>query len=182
MVCGIGPRGLDLEWGCEPCGLGRLNTETPVGVSCMKRGSIGIPQLLLLTCSVTFIIPACAQMPEGRSESSESPSASHLGYPEDWSSRHLVITGDRATDPLSAGFREPRHVYNRVLRATAEKRERHDMEREDHDRRRRWPRRAIHVDWAVSLGTGSCPPTNSPLSTGSTSPRKAATVTTLCSG
>ena len=123
----------------------------------MKRGSTGIPQLLLLTCSVTFIIPACAQMPEGRSESSESISASHLGYPEDWSSRHLVISGDRATDPLSAGFREPRHVYNRVLRATAEKRERHDMEREDHDRRRRRPRRAIHVDWAVSLENGFVP-------------------------
>ena len=35
----------------------------------------------------------------------------HLGYPQDWSSRHLVMAGEDGQDPLRAGSREPRHVY-----------------------------------------------------------------------
>src|SRR5437762_771578 len=71
---------------------------------------------------------------------------SHLGYPQDWSSHHLVITGDGAKDPLAHGWREPRHVYNRVMREDAIR------------NRRRHPRRnAIKVDWAVSLENGFVP-------------------------
>src|ERR1700686_1495450 len=36
----------------------------------------------------------------------------HLGYPQDWSSRHLLMPGMRADDVLAAGDREPRPVFN----------------------------------------------------------------------
>jgi hypothetical protein len=73
----------------------------------------------------------------------------HLGYPQDWSSRHLLMPGLRADDVLKAGDREPRHVYNMVMRQVA-------MERL---RRRVPPRRRhpIKIDWAVSLENGFVP-------------------------
>src|SRR5579862_4161702 len=72
----------------------------------------------------------------------------HLGYPQDWSSRHLMMTGDGGKDPLSAGSREPRHVYNRVMRQVAiEAARRHP----------RQPKHNIKVDWAVSLENGFVP-------------------------
>ena len=72
----------------------------------------------------------------------------HLGYPQDWSSHHLVMTGDRGQDPLSAGSREPRHVYNRVMRQVAIEAAKHHPKR---------PKHAIKVDWAVSLENGFVP-------------------------
>ena len=73
----------------------------------------------------------------------------HLGYPQDWSSRHLLMPGMRAEDVLAAGDREPRHVYNMVMRQVA-------ME----NLRRRVPPRKRHpmkIDWAVSLENGYVP-------------------------
>jgi hypothetical protein len=75
-------------------------------------------------------------------------SGSRLGYPQDWSSRHLVITGENGKDPLSSGSREPRHVYNRVMRENAIRQARR------HPLRRKLP---IKVDWAVSLENGFVP-------------------------
>ena len=75
-------------------------------------------------------------------------SGSRLGYPQDWSSRHLVITGENGKDPLSSGSREPRHVYNRVMRENAIRQARR------HPIRRKRP---IQVDWAVSLENGFVP-------------------------
>jgi hypothetical protein len=72
----------------------------------------------------------------------------HLGYPQDWSSRHLIMTGESGKDPLSAGSREPRHVYNRVMREAAIEAERHHHRRAKHN---------IKVDWAVSLENGFVP-------------------------
>src|SRR5437879_8610376 len=123
------------------------------GVNGMTRTVIGGNRLLCVLAVAAFIVPAWAQVREGHAENGSDSSHSHLGYPEDWSSRHLVISGERASDPLSAGFREPRHVYNRVMRENARARER-ESEREWDDRRRRRSRRAIHVDWAVSLDNG----------------------------
>ena len=93
--------------------------------------------------TVWLILVAAA----GAQDRQEAGSAdSHLGYPQDWSSRHLLITGDGAKDPLAHGWREPRHVYNRVMREDAIR------------NRRRHPRRnAIKVDWAVSLENGFVP-------------------------
>src|ERR1700722_3631967 len=72
----------------------------------------------------------------------------HLGYPQDWSSRHLLMPGMRADDVLAAGERDPRHVYNMVMRQMAMERFR---------RRERRPQRSMKIDWAVSLENGYVP-------------------------
>lgn len=86
-----------------------------------------------------------------------SPTASktHSGFPTDWSSRHLVLSGNSSSKALAASRTEPRHVYNLVRRMAAERNER---ERREHHRRRR----AIHVDWSVSLENGFVQPTQFP--------------------
>jgi hypothetical protein len=44
----------------------------------------------------------------------------HLGYPQDWSSRHLLMPGMRAEEVLAAGaVHDPRYVYNMVMRQVA---------------------------------------------------------------
>ena len=72
----------------------------------------------------------------------------HLGYPQDWSSRHLLMPGMRAEDVLAAGDHDPRYVYNMVMRQVAIDRFRH---------RERRPRRDVKIDWAVSLENGYVP-------------------------
>ncbi len=69
----------------------------------------------------------------------------HLGYPQDWSSRHLLMPGMRAEDVLAAGDREPRHVYNMVVRQMAVENLRRRVPR---------PRPRMKIDWAVSLENG----------------------------
>jgi hypothetical protein len=73
----------------------------------------------------------------------------HLGYPQDWSSRHLLMPGMRADEVLAAGDREPRHVYNMVMRQVAMEHLRHRV-----PPRKRHP---IKIDWAVSLENGFVP-------------------------
>jgi hypothetical protein len=72
----------------------------------------------------------------------------HLGYPQDWSSQHLLMPGTRAEDVLAAGARDPRHVYNMVMRQVAVENARRRVVRR--------PRR-IKIDWAVSLENGRVP-------------------------
>src|ERR1700734_1616796 len=72
----------------------------------------------------------------------------HLGYPQDWSSRHLLMPGMRADDVLAASDRDPRHVYNVVMGQVAVDRFRH---------RERRPPRETKIDWAVSLENGYVP-------------------------
>src|SRR5208282_4357433 len=43
----------------------------------------------------------------------------HLGYPRDWSSQHLLMPGAQAEQVLAAGLRDPRYVYNMVMRQVA---------------------------------------------------------------
>ncbi len=72
----------------------------------------------------------------------------HLGYPQDWSSRHLLMPGMRADDVLAAGEHDPRYVYNMVMRQMATQgpglRQRHHLS-------------AMKIDWAVSLEKGYVP-------------------------
>jgi len=87
-----------------------------------------------------------AKMPPGASKR-----PTHLGYPQDWSSRHLLITGTRAEDPSVAGARDdPRYIYNLVMRRVA-------VENARKRRNRRHRRRRIKVDWAISLENGYMP-------------------------
>jgi hypothetical protein len=84
-------------------------------------------------------------------------SRSHLGYPQDWSSRHLLMTGDGGKDPFSSASKEPRHIYNRVMRQVASEENRG----RSHHRRDRGQRN-IKVDWAVSLENGFVPANHFP--------------------
>ncbi len=60
----------------------------------------------------------------------------------------MLMPGMRAEDVLAAGDRDPRHVYNMVMRQTAIERFRH---------RRRQHLREMKIDWAVSLENGYVP-------------------------
>jgi len=77
------------------------------------------------------------------SDAADGPT--HLGYPQDWSSRHLLMPGMRADDVLAAGVRDPRYVYNMVMRQVAVENLRSGVNP---------PRRRMKIDWAVSLENG----------------------------
>jgi hypothetical protein len=85
---------------------------------------------------------------EGTTTSDARSGRTHLGYPQDWSSLHLLMPGMRADDVLAAGDRDPRYVYNMVMRQVA-------MERFHH--RRHQHLREMKIDWAVSLENGYVP-------------------------
>jgi hypothetical protein len=84
----------------------------------------------------------------------------HLGYPQDWSSRHLLMSGTRAEDLLTAGAYDPRYVYNTVMRQVAVEKAR--KAKEDAlmapgigiGLPRPPSRRPMKIDWAVSLENG----------------------------
>jgi len=68
----------------------------------------------------------------------------HLGYPQDWSSRHRLIPSVRRADVLATTTRDPRLVYNLAMRQAALK----------NSQRPAPPRQRSEVDWAVSLENG----------------------------
>jgi hypothetical protein len=87
---------------------------------------------------------------------SASDEPKHMGYPQDWSSRHLLMPGARTEDVMAAAERDPRYVYNLVMRQAAV------------ENARSWPiahtgfrvprpRRHIKIDWSVSLENGYVP-------------------------
>jgi hypothetical protein len=71
----------------------------------------------------------------------------HLGYPQDWSSRHLLMPGMHPEQVLKAGEHDPRYVYNMVMRQVAIQNLRHPV-------RRKPP---VKIDWSVSLERGFVP-------------------------
>lgn len=85
----------------------------------------------------------------------DSEQQERLGYPHDWSSAHLLMPGTSADEVLRAGDRDPRHVYNMVMRQVAVERFHH----RDNLLRRRHKRT---IDWAVSLEKGYVPPNQFP--------------------
>jgi hypothetical protein len=94
-------------------------------------------------------IPLWGQVGEEKALSGDASSQpAHLGYPQDWSSRHLLMPGARAEDVLAAGERDPRHVYNRVMRQVAARNGHRIVPP---------PRRRIKIDWSVSLENGYVP-------------------------
>ena len=80
---------------------------------------------------------------------SESNQPVYLGYPSDWSARHVVLTGVNADKALTQGLHDPRHVYNMVQRMVAI--------RNSNRRARRRVKSTFQVDWAVSLENGYVP-------------------------
>ncbi len=101
--------------------------------------------ILLLLLS----IPLAGQVGMNRTAPEPGDGQSHLGYPEDWSFHHLLMPGMRVEDVLAAGARDPRHVYNLVMRQVAV----------DNARRAPMPpwRRMMKIDWSVSLENGHVP-------------------------
>jgi hypothetical protein len=88
---------------------------------------------------------------ERTSSNDGTPEQTHLGYPQDWSSQHLLMPGMRAEDVLAAGDHDPRYVYNMVMRQVA-------MERfRNRERREPGTRNPMKIDWAVSLENGYVP-------------------------
>ena len=85
--------------------------------------------------------------------SSEGRGPVHLGYPQDWSSRHFLMPGDRVEEVIAAGSRDPRHVYNLVMRRVAIENARHTP---------RLIARRTKIDWSVSLENGFVPKSKFP--------------------
>jgi len=107
---------------------------------------------LLLGLSLGLLvmsIPLAAQTGmERTTTSATSTGPTHLGYPHDWSSQRLLMPGIRADDVLAAGDRDPRYVYNMVMRQVALRNLRIGVNP---------PRRRMKIDWAVSLENGYVP-------------------------
>jgi len=99
----------------------------------------------LLLLAIPLAGQAGLEKTSGRETSDQQ---THPGYPQDWSSRHLAMPGMRADDALAAGDREPRHVYNMVMRQVA-------MSNIPHRLPVSRPR--TKIDWAVSLENGFVP-------------------------
>ena len=78
----------------------------------------------------------------------DSAKTENLGYPADWSSHHLVMTGDSAETAVAAGSHDPRYVYNLVQRRAALRKRRLTSSS---------PGKPLHIDWAVSLENGFVP-------------------------
>jgi hypothetical protein len=89
---------------------------------------------------------------EGTARGDASSEPVHLGYPQDWSSRHLLMPGARVEDVMAAGERDPRHVYNLVMRRAAM-----EYARTGVHRLRPPSRKHMKIDWAVSLENGFVP-------------------------
>ncbi|HEV7217879.1 MAG TPA: hypothetical protein VGN39_03310 [Terriglobales bacterium] len=102
-------------------------------------------------------LPAFVQAAENGGQDLNPTAETHFGYPQDWSSRHIVMTGNDDSAALKAGVTEPRHVYNMVMRRAAI---------EASKRRRRPRKNAMKVDWAVSLENGFVPANQSPAKYG----------------
>ena len=92
-------------------------------------------------------IPLAGQTAVDAASSRDEGQPVHLGYPQDWSSPHLLMPGMRADDVLAAGDHDPRYVYNMVMRQVAIDNLRHRIP---------MPRQT-RIDWAVSLENGYVP-------------------------
>jgi hypothetical protein len=105
------------------------------------RGHVLIPLIVsFLLCFVAF----AQEQPNDPDPASQS-GRPHLGFPQDWSSRHLIMTGNNPSAALGAARGEPRHVYNMVQRMIATEGTRRPI---------LGGKRPIKVDWSVSLENG----------------------------
>jgi hypothetical protein len=109
------------------------------------------PRIKLFVClSVAFFlyVPTFLTAAGKGNTNADAGTEAHLGYPQDWSSRHVVLTGNNDSTALKAGMTEPRHVYNLVKRRAA---------MQAAKRGRRPVRNPMKVDWSISLENGFVP-------------------------
>jgi hypothetical protein len=83
------------------------------------------------------------------SPATANSAATHLGYPQDWSSRHLVVPNVRAED-IAAEKPDPRLIYNLVRRQAAER------------EALAAGQKGSRIDWAVSTENGYVPASQFP--------------------
>ncbi len=102
---------------------------------------LGLVIHLLVGC---FLVSSASL--QAAENAAEGPKATtHIGYPRDWSFRHIVMTGNNDSAALKAGLTEPRQVYNMVMRRAAIQA----------GTKGRKPRKSpMKVDWSVSLENG----------------------------
>jgi hypothetical protein len=112
--------------------------------------------LWLVAAGLLLGLTAAGQTVDNSSSSDDNQDPMHWGYPLDWSSRHLVMPGVRPEDVLKAGDRDPRYVYNMVMRQAALNNIRHAETPLFRDQKL-LPRRKTKIDWAVSLEKGYVP-------------------------
>ena len=96
---------------------------------------------------------------QARMDRPSSPDAArepvHLGYPLDWSSRHLLMPGARTEDIMAAAQHDPRYVYSLVMRQIALQNGRWGIPIPRIPAPR--PKHTMKIDWAVSLENGYVP-------------------------
>jgi hypothetical protein len=111
--------------------------------------------VLAISTSVLLVSSRAQQRVRSSSEvRNASDQFDHLGYPQDWSARHLLLTGSESASVQRAGVHEPRQVYNLVRRMVAE---------DNLGRGIGPPRiRSMKVDWSVSLENGFVSPNQFP--------------------
>jgi hypothetical protein len=100
-------------------------------------------------------ISAFGQARMARPSSSDAAGEhAHLGYPLDWSSRHLLMPGARTEDVMAAAQHDPRYVYSLVMRQIALQNGRWGIPT---PRVNQKPKHTMKIDWAVSLENGYVP-------------------------
>jgi hypothetical protein len=87
----------------------------------------------------------------------DSTTNTKRGFPVDWSSRHVMLTGSTTSGALKAGLSDPRHVYSQVRRMVAVRNAKLERDRERRGERERRRRKLPKVDWSVSLEKGFVP-------------------------
>lgn len=99
---------------------------------------------LLLTASLVSSLPA----------TKEKAAANHRGVVLDWTQRHILYTNGASLAAMVAAERDPRAYFNWLAIDRARQNAGGRGEGEERSPRRR-VKSPIHVDWSVSLGTGS---------------------------
>jgi hypothetical protein len=111
---------------------------------------------IAVAIGMALFLVAAARAAEPASGSSRT--VKHRGFPVDWSSHHVIFTGNSPLASLRAGLQDPRHVYSQVRRMVAARNEvRYERDRRARRDRRKEFHRLPKVDWAVSLEKGFVP-------------------------
>jgi hypothetical protein len=114
----------------------------------MERSKPWIALQVCLLFSFFLSVPQFVDAAANGTTNPDSAAAIRLGYPQDWSSRHVVFTGNNDSATLKAGVTEPRHVYNLVKRRAAI---------QSAKLSRRPLKNPMKVDWSLSLENGFVP-------------------------
>jgi hypothetical protein len=114
----------------------------------MERPKPWIELGICLLFSFFLSVPQFVEAAANDTTTPDSAAPIHLGYPQDWSFRHVVFTGNNDSATLKAGRTEPRHVYNLVKRRAAILSAKPGT---------RPPKNPMKVDWSLSLENGFVP-------------------------